>query len=185
MEKRQFTFGTFFWRITAAHMITYMIMGIIAANLLNYKDLFENSIISCLYKPFDSPWIAAGPGLQVFRGLVFALALWYFKENFLYQKYGWLKLWGLIVGLSILSTAGAPGGSIEGFIYTKIPILDQVTGYIEIMPQTLFFSILVCSWYDHPKKLWNIVSAVLVFLIVLMSLMGVLAASGLIEVPNS
>jgi hypothetical protein len=183
MENRHYTFGTFFWRITAAHMITYMLMGIIAVNLLNYKDLFENSLLSCLYKPLDSPWIASGPGLQVFRGLVFSLALWYFKENFLYQKYGWLKLWGLIVGLSILSTAGATPGSIEGFIYTKVPVYDQVKGYLEIMPQTLFFSMIVCGWYMHPKKIWNILSVVFILLILLLSLLGFLAASGNIAVP--
>jgi hypothetical protein len=180
MENRQHTFGTFFWRITASHMVTYMIMGMIAASLLNYKELFEDSLLSCMYRPFESPWIAAGPGLQIIRGFVFAAALWYFKEGFLYQKLGWLKLWGLLVGLAILSTAGAPPGSIEGFIYTKIPVSDQLTGYLEIMPQTLFFSIFVCYWYKYPKKAWNILAGILVSLIILMSVMGVLAANGMI-----
>lgn len=181
MENQQYQFGTFFWRITAAHMVTYMIMGMLAASLLDYQDLFENTTMACFYRSFNSPWIAAGPGLQIIRGLVFALALWYFKECFLYKKYGWLKLWGLLVGLSILSTAGAPPGSIEGFIYTKIPATDQIRGYLEIMPQTGFFAIFVYYWYEKPKKAWNIVSIILVVLIILMSLLGVLASMGIIE----
>jgi hypothetical protein len=75
MENQQYRFGTFFWRISAAHMVTYMIMGMLAASLLDYQDLFDNTLMSCFYRSFNSPWIAVGPGLQIFRGLVFALAL--------------------------------------------------------------------------------------------------------------
>lgn len=163
-------------------MVTYMLMGVIAASALNYREVFDNSLLSCLYKPFDSPWIAAGPGLQVFRGLIFSLALWFFRDNFLYQKNGWLKLWGLIVGLSILSTTGATPGSIEGMIYTKIPVSDQVLGYFEVIPQTGLFAVIVYWWYQKPKKLWNIIAAILLFLIILMSFMGVLASQGVIQV---
>jgi len=182
MKNQEYQFGTFFWRITAAHMITYMMMGIIASTLLDYEELFSNTLISCFFRPMDSPWIAAGPGLQIIRGLIFAMALWYFKENFLHTKHGWFKLWGLLIGLSILSTTGPPPGSIEGFIYTKIPVADQVKGYFEVVPQTGLFAVLVCYWYKKPKKAWNIISAVLVALIILMSLMGVLASLGKIQV---
>jgi hypothetical protein len=181
MENHSYKFGTFLWRITASHMVTYMIMGIIASSAMNYRDVFDNSALSCLYRPYDSPWIAAGPGLQLIRGLIFALALWYFKDNFLFQKYGWLRLWGLVIGLSILSTAGAPAGSIEGFIYTKIPIADQVKGYFEVVPQTGMFAFLVCQWYVHPRKLWQVLSIIFVSLIILMSLAGVLARLNVIE----
>lgn len=180
METKKFKFGTFFWRITSSHMITYVIMGIIAASLLNYKEVFDSSES---LRAYDSPWIPAGPALQVIRGLIFSLALWNFKDCFLYQKNGWLKLWGLIVGLSILSTAAAPPGSIEGFIYTTIPVVDQIKGYVELVPQTGLFSVLVFYWYERPKKVWNVLSIILVSLIILMSLMGVLAASGIIDVP--
>jgi hypothetical protein len=118
----------------------------------------------------------------VIRGLVFALALWFFKEQFLHQKFGWLKLWGLLVGLSILSTTGAPPGSIEGFIYTKFSFLEHVKGYFEVGIQTLLFSLALYYWYQRPKKAWNIVAGIMVGLIALMSTMGFLAASGIIRV---
>jgi hypothetical protein len=182
MENLEYKFGTFFWRITASHMITYMLMGIIASTLLDYDELFSNTLISCFFRPMDSPWIPAGPALQIIRGLIFSMALWYFKENFLHTNYGWLKLWGLLIGLSILSTTGPPPGSIEGFIYTKIPVADQAKGYLEVVPQTGFFALLVCYWYKNPKRIWNIISTVLVVLIILMSLMGVLATLGKLQV---
>ncbi|MDZ7608837.1 MAG: hypothetical protein U5K79_25385 [Cyclobacteriaceae bacterium] len=177
MENQRFSFGTFFWRITATHMISYFIMGVIASNILNYEEVFNNSTT---LRPFDSPWIAAGPALQILRGLVFALALWYFKESFIHVRRGWLKLWGLVVGLCILSTCAAPAGSIEGFIYTTTPLIDHVRGYLEIVPQTGLFAFMLCRWYDHPGKVWNTIAIVAVSLIVLMSFMGVLAASGII-----
>jgi len=69
METEKFKFGTFFWRITSSHMITYFVMGIIAANLLNYKEVFDSSET---LRDYDSPWIPAGPGFQVIRGLIFS-----------------------------------------------------------------------------------------------------------------
>ena len=181
MVNQPYKFPIFFWRITAAHMITYFLMGIIASNLLDYESIFNDS---GMYRPYDSPWITAGPGLQVIRGLIFASALWFFKEQFLFQKYGWLKLWGLIVGLCILSTCGAPAGSIEGFIYTRIPFADQVKGYLEIVPQTGLFALFVCYWYEHPKKTWNILAIILVILIFFMSLMGTLVRLGIVNMEQ-
>ncbi|MBC7743674.1 MAG: hypothetical protein H7096_01070 [Flavobacterium sp.] len=155
-------------------MITYFIFGILAVSVLDYKGAFENPPLSHLMKPVDSPWVAAGPVLQIFRGLVFSIALWFFKDNFLFKKYGWLKLWGLIVGLSLLSTVGPTPGSIEGLIYTKIPVISQLKGYIEALPQTLFFSLFVFYWYEKPKKLWNVLSIILVIIIVILCTLGLI-----------
>jgi hypothetical protein len=176
MESNNLKFGSFFWRIASSHMITYFIMGIIAASILNYKEVFENPPLSYLMKPIDSFWVAIGPVLQIFRGLVFSIVLWFFKDNFLYKRYGWLKLWGLIVGLSILSTTGPTPGSIEGLIYTKIPVISQLKGYFEVLPQTLLFSLLVFYWYRKPKKLWNVLSIILVSIIIILCTLALIAS---------
>ncbi|WP_340110645.1 hypothetical protein [Maribellus mangrovi] len=177
MENNNLKFGSFFWRISSSHMITYFIMGIIAASILNYKEVFENPPLSYLMKPIDSSWVAVGPVLQIFRGLVFSIVLWFFKDNFLYKRYGWLKLWGLIVGLCILSTTGPSPGSIEGLIYTKIPVISQLKGYFEVLPQTLLFSLLVFYWYKKPKKLWNVLSIILVSIIIILCTLGLIAST--------
>ncbi|MCB2196853.1 MAG: hypothetical protein KQH79_13415 [Bacteroidetes bacterium] len=156
-------------------MITYFLMGIIASTILGYKEMFSTPPMSYLMKPIDSTWVAAGPILQVLRGLVFAIALWIIKDSFLFKNRGWLKLWILVVSLSILSTAGPTPGSIEGIIYTKIPVLDQLKGYLEILPQTFLFSVGIYFWYRNPKRTWNILSAVLVVIISMLSLLGMLA----------
>lgn len=178
MNTTQTSFETFAWRITASHMITYFLAGIFAANLMNYQEVFNGSDT---LRPYDSPWIAAGPVLQCIRGLIFAAALWYVRDGFINKRFGWLKLWGLVAGLCIFSTCAAAIGSIEGFIYTTTPVIDQVRGYFELLPQTLGFSLMIYFWYQRPGKIWNIITGIMVGLIVLMSTMGFLAGMGVIQ----
>jgi hypothetical protein len=71
MQSKTAGFFKFFWRITASHMITYFAMGLMAIFLLDYEKAFDTPPLSYLMKSTDSPWVAAGPILQVFRGLVF------------------------------------------------------------------------------------------------------------------
>ncbi len=99
-------FGRFFLRVTACHMVTYTIAGILAFYLADYQHSFTSEHLACYMLPTSSRWVALGPLLQVFRGLVFALCLYPFRHVFLDEDRGWLKLWDLLVGLVILSTAG-------------------------------------------------------------------------------
>jgi len=174
METVKYNFGTFAWRITAAHMITYFIAGIIAYNLFNYEEAFQSGDLAVLMKPMDSPWVMAGSLLQVFRGLLFSLVLWSFKSVFLEGKWGWLKLWGLFVGLAILGTTGPSPGSFEGIIYTNFHPVDQILGLHETLFQTLIFSLMVFFWYQYPRKIWNILSVILVTLLSLMIIAGLI-----------
>jgi hypothetical protein len=166
------SFGRFFARVTSSHLVTYFIAGILAFSWLDYGTLFQTGVYSCLMRPISSRWVAAGPALQVFRGLIFALALYPFRSVFLSDPRGWLKLWGLLVGLAIFSTAGAAPGSVEGIIYTKIPVGSQLIGLPEVLLQTLAFSVLLTAWHRHPHRAWAIVIGGLTVLGILMSLAG-------------
>jgi hypothetical protein len=163
-------FGRFFCRITACHMVTYMIVGMIAYVVMDYSTQYsaEGSVMVAT----DSVRVALGPALQVIRGLIFALALYPFRRVFLDEKHGWLKLWGLFVGLAILSTAGPAPGSVEGMIYTKYPIVGQIIGLWEVMLQTLAMSVLMVLWHRKPSRAWGIVMGILTGLVVLMSIAG-------------
>jgi hypothetical protein len=169
------TFGIFLWRLTALHLITYFIVGIIAMNLFSYEHLFSSGNLALLMKPLDSPWVALGPGFQIFRGLVFAIVLWPFKSVFLNTEYGWLKLWLLFIGLSILSTFGPAIGSIDGMIYTTIPIGRQILFLPELFSQSFLLSFGIYYWYRKPKRVFKIISIILVSLILLMSVAGFLS----------
>jgi hypothetical protein len=167
----------FMWRLTAVHVITYFLIGLLSMNVFNYQDLFTSGNLGIIMKPIDSPWVALGPGLQVLRGLIFAIVLWPFKAVFLLKKYGWIKLWLLFIGLSILSTFGPAIGSIDGIIYTTIPLHQQLMFLPELVIQSFLLSFFIYYWYQHPKKIFNVLSIILVTLIVLMSIAGFLTAS--------
>lgn len=172
MNTHNYKFGTFAWRIMAAHFITYFIAGILAFYLFNYADTFKQGDMAVLMKPTDSPWVMAGPLLQVFRGILFAVVLWPFRAIFLEGGYGWLKLWGLFLGLAILGTCGPAPGSFEGIIYTNFPVLDQIFGLREVVAQTLAFSLMLYYWYMYPKKIWDIITAIIVTVVSLMIIAG-------------
>ncbi len=168
-------FSTFFWRITAAHMVTYFIMGMIAFFLFDYEKLFSSDILQYYMKSTDSKWVAIGPALQVIRGLIFAIVLWPFRTIILKSNVGWLKLWGLLLGLSILSTAGPSPGSIEGMIYTQIPVANQIMYLPETVLQTGLFSWIVFRWYKKPNNFLNILFVILLALIIFFAMAGYLA----------
>jgi hypothetical protein len=78
--------------------------------------------------------------------------------------------------------APAPG-SFEGFIYTRLTLFEHIIGLPETLLFSLLFSLGVYFWYRKPKKIWNIVSLVLITLVVLMSTLGYLSAIGIIRRP--
>jgi hypothetical protein len=165
-------FGRFLLRTTACHMVSYAVFGLIAFYAFDYAAVFASENLACYLRPTSSRWVALGPGLQVFRGLIFALALYPFRSVFLEGRRGWLRLWGLLLGLCILSTAAAAQGSVEGLIYSKVPWRDQLLGLREVVAQTLAFSYLLVAWYQHPRRAWGIVMGILVAVVFLMSIAG-------------
>jgi len=175
------TFGQFALRVTACQVVTYFVAGLGAFAFLDYRGQFLSQALSCFMLPVDAPIVALGPILQVFRGLIFAAALFPFRQVFLAAPRGWLLLWGLMVGLAVLSPTGPAPASVEGFIYTKIPISQQVLGYFEVLPQTLAFSFLVVTWNRRPSRAWTIVMVGLTAIVGLMSVLGYLAATGRIS----
>ena len=94
----------------------------------------------------DSSWVLAGPLLQPLRGLIFAVALWPLRDALLSMERGWLAIWGLFVGFAILGTAAAAPGSVEGMIYTTLPLRIHWSGSPEIYGQTLAYAWLLFHW---------------------------------------
>jgi len=70
------------------------------------------------------------------------------------KKYGWLLMGWMLIALGILSTFGPASGSIEGMIYTPVPVVAQLRGWVEVVPQALLLSALLCYWVNHPGKKW-------------------------------
>lgn len=172
--------ATFIWRVVSTHTISYFFVGIFALLFMNYKEQFAAEIMTTIMRPFDSPWVAIGSGLQIFRGIIIALVLLPFKE-ILISRNGWIKLAGLIFGLSYISTIGPTFGSFEGYIYTKIPLQYHLLGIPETLLYVFLFSISFYLWHKKPIKAWNTISIIMIVLIVIMSFLGYLSSIGLIK----
>jgi hypothetical protein len=176
MEKKQ-GLVKYFWQVTYAHTIAYFVAGIFALFIMNYRDLFATEIISSFMHPVDTPIVALGPVLQIFRGIILALILLPLRKTFFEEKHGLIKLGIIIIGLSLLSTIGPTMGSFEGYIYTKIPYMYQILGYPEaIIYVLLFIGILYVSIKYNHKKILTILSIVIMVLISFMSIMGFIMA---------
>ena len=173
---------TFYWRIASAHTISYFIAGIFAVIFLNYDELFNTGPLSFM-RATDSPWVAAGPGLQIIRGILLGLILFPFISIFLDTKNGWLNFWILNFGLSYILTISAAVGSFEGIIYTNIPLKTHLLGLPEILLYTTLFTVMLWGWYKKPVKLFNILAIILIAFMLLMSTMGVLASVGILKTP--
>ncbi|MBS7632232.1 hypothetical protein KEJ15_01225 [Candidatus Bathyarchaeota archaeon] len=138
-------------RVTLVHFITYIVFGIIFFNLLGYATIYASSELAAYMRSTTDPLVMAGPLFQLIRGPIIALALYPFRKIFTDTKQGWALLWGLLLALMIIAPAGAAPGSIEGLIYTKVPLWFHVISLPEVVLQTLVLSWLVITWQKHTK----------------------------------
>ena len=158
-----------------SHTLTYFLVGLVASVVFNYAADFARPELQGYMRQLGDPVIALGPALQPIRGVLFALAFFPLREILFKRKYGWLVTWWLLVSLGIFSTFGPASGSVEGAIYTTLPVWEQFFsgGMLEILTQSFLFSVLLYYWVNHPEKRWlNWLLGVLFVLVVAMSVMG-------------
>jgi hypothetical protein len=149
MEKRSEVAG-FLVKVTFAHVVTYFLVGIVAATVLDYESLFAEPVVREYMREFGSIALFVGPLVQVVRGIIVAAVLLPFR-GVLATRFGWLWLWLLLVGIAILSTAAAAPSSIEGVVYTRLPLWYHLIGLPEMLVQTLLFSVLTGLVARHPQ----------------------------------
>jgi len=171
--KQNTSFIRFAGRMIVAHFLTYFFLGFVfyltGLNVIVYYEQHPQALVNALYRDTSSLLATIGPLFQLLRGLIFALALYPFQVVFLERKFGWLYLWGIFLALAILAPASAAPGSIEGFVYTNLPMSYHLIYLPEIILQTLAFSGLFVLWERHPVKKLTIPLVVVFFLILLMN----------------
>ena len=146
-------FLNFTLKVIIAHTFTYFILGLIMSNIFDYQAIWQQDVIKDFLRPYNSPWIMIGPFLQPIRGVLFAVGIWPIREIIFNKKHGWLILWGIIVVFGILSTPAAAPCSVEGLLYSQLPLWFHLIGLPEILLQTLAFSLLLVWWMkDKPEK---------------------------------
>ena len=160
-------------KTAVSHTLTYVLMGILAAYFLNYAASMARPDSGM--RPMTDPMVMAGPLFQPLRGLVFALVFYPFRDRLFGKKDGWLVMSWMLIGLGIIATFGAASGSMEGMIYTPTPILYQLRGGLEVVPQAMLLSALLCYWINHREKKWlNWLLGVLFVIVVTLPILGLM-----------
>ena len=137
MKNSEYTFLSIALKTIIVHTVTYFFVGLVAFTALNYTARFAEPGLSAFMRPTSDPIVALGPALQPIRGLLFALAFFPLRAILFGQKKGWLITWLLLVTLGIFSTFAAATGSVEGLIYTTIPMQAQLSGgLLEVLSQS-------------------------------------------------
>jgi hypothetical protein len=152
VENSQPSFVSLAAKTAVCHTITYFLMGALAYHFLNYAELIAKPCSGM--RPMTDPLVMAGPLLQPLRGVLFALVFYPLRELLFGRKYGWLLMGWILIAVGILGTFAAPPGSLEGLIYTTVPVLQQLRGWLEIVPQALLLSALLCYWVNNAGKKW-------------------------------
>jgi hypothetical protein len=144
-------FGRFALKVIVVHTLSYFAYGLILSQVFDYGRLFQQEIIRDFMRPIDSPYVYAGPFLQPLRGLLLAIAIWPLRRVLLEGRFGWLILWNILVMVGILSTPAAAPCSVEGVLYSKLPLWYHLIGLPEILLQTLTFSALLVWWWRRSE----------------------------------
>ena len=141
----------FVTKVTTYHVVTYVVCGIIFSTLFNYSELFNEGCMATYMYPVDSTNTMMGPLFQVIRGLLFGLVLLLLREYIRTEKWGFLKLYAILLVVGIINIAVAAPSSIEGLIYTQVPLIVHLKMAPEVILQTFLFAWWV-STIDRPKK---------------------------------
>lgn len=166
----------FVGRVTLVHFLTYSLVGALFFALgLNVIVFYENNPDPAMqgyqgiFRATNSLLVMAGPLLNIFRGILFGLVLYPFRESLITRKWGWLYLWALFLVFALFSTIGPGPASIEGLIYTNVPLSHHLLTPWEGMLQTLVFSVLLIRWEKSTSKRMSQI----IFLFSIMLLFGI------------
>ena len=158
------------------HTVTYFIMGLLASTILDYARFFAESSLNLVMRQTNDPWVMAGPLFQPIRGILFGIVFYLLREAFFGRRNGWLAMWFVLVVVGIIGTFGPTLGSVEGMIYTVFPLCVHLRGLPEVLLQSLFLSVVLFYWVNHPQRKWLSWVMGIVFLIVMsLPVIGLLA----------
>lgn len=172
METERISFQSLVARTIVVHTVTYVAVGALAAVILGYGQLFALPELACYMRQIEDKWVMAGPLLQPIRGLIFACVFYALRGRLFGSSRGWLVMWLMLVGVGILSTFGPAPGSVEGLVYTRVPLRAQLTGLPEVITQAMLLACVLVWWVRHPERRWVswVLGALFVVVVALLTL---------------
>ncbi len=173
MKRRRPTFWGITLRAIVAHTITYFAVGLLAFTLFDYTARFADPALSGLMRQTDHPLVMAGPLLQPVRGFLFGVVFYLLRADLFGRADGWLRMWIMLVFVGIFSTFGPAPGSVEGLIYTTLPVRGQLAGLSEVLLQSLLYSIVLYAWVTARNPRWlNWLLGIIFFIVLLFPALG-------------
>lgn len=151
MSRTRYDLPVIVAKAAVTHTVTYFVMGLLASTLFDYAGLFAQPGLGAYMRTIDDRWVMAGPLFQPIRGALFGLVIYLLRQPTLQVRRGWLTLWVVLVALGILNTFGPTPGSIEGLIYTTLPISTHLRGLPEVLIQSLLLAVILSIWVNAPR----------------------------------
>lgn len=181
----KYTFSSIAYKTTVVHTVTYFLIGIMSFLFFDYSLKYADPAVASTLRPTDHPMVTAGPLFQVLRGFLFGIAFYTLKDWLFPRQRGWLALWLMLVIVGILSPFSAAPGSIEGVVYSTLPLWFHLMSLPELIVQSFLLAFLTHYWVNHERKRWlSILMTILFAAIVLLVLLGVLSSLGFLPSPN-
>jgi hypothetical protein len=158
-----------------SHTITYFLVGALAFLTLDYaKTVYSDPSVAASSRPVFDPMVMAGPLFQPIRGLLFGVVFYLLRERFFRRSRGWLILCVTLVVIGIIGQFTGGLGSIEGLVYSRVPVSYQLLLLPEVFIQSFLLSVLLFYWIHHPKKWLNWVMGVAFLLILIFPALGLM-----------
>jgi hypothetical protein len=154
MNKPQLSYGSIAVKTIVTHSVTYFLVGWAAYTFFHQVSLPGGGPVPVMIRPVTDPLVIAASALQVLRGLLFGLVFYLLQEPLFGGKNGGMVLWLTLVALGILGTFGPVTGSLEGIFFSTQPLLGHLYGLPEIVLQSLFLSLVLHHWVNHPRQKW-------------------------------
>jgi len=181
MHQRRPTFWGIILKTIIAHTVTYFFVGLLAFTVFDYTARFADPGLSSLMRQTNHPLVAAGPLFQPIRGFLFGIVFYLLRDRLFRREDGWMVAWIMLVFVGILSTFGPTPGSIEGLIYTTLPVRGQLAGLSEVLVQSFLLSIITYYWVRHADSRWlNWGLGILFFIVLLLPALGLLLSQAVI-----
>jgi hypothetical protein len=166
------------------HTVTYFVIGVISFTVFDYSAKYADPMLGNYMRQTNHPLVAAGTLFQVLRGFLFGLVFYWLREIVFTRKNGWLVLWLTLLIVGVISPFGPSPSSIEGMLYTTVPLNFHLIGLPEVAVQSLLLAFFTHYWVRHPEKKWlGWLFGIAFFVALLMAVMGILASLGRLPTP--
>ena len=181
----KYSFSSIAYKTTVIHTVTYFVIGLLSFLFFDYSLKYADPAVASTLRQTDHPLVTAGPLFQVLRGLLFGIAFYALRDLIFPKRRGWLTLWLVLLIVGIFSPFSSAPGSIEGIVYSTLPLWFHLMSLPELIIQAFLLAVLTHYWVNHPEKRWlNISLGILFTMIVLLVGLGVLSSLGVLPTPQ-